>query len=563
MPLRTLPEKDFFGRKEELKDLYNKALEAENGITQSAFLSGARGIGKTELLKQLFNHLFWGQAKVAPFYYCVNNGILSVPDFSRDYLTHYILQRFAFEKKDFSIIGIEGLSLERLSSIAEERKSTWALELLDRYRQSCQEPIDSMRIALSAPYKSALATGVPVVVMIDEFQRLKNLHIYGAVDPMRVALFEEPVSYRVTPHLITGSQAEIQEILFSSSALSGSSAKIDVPPLKLEDATLMFSSLLDRYGRIKSNVPDDVFEYLGGNPFYIKCMAKAIRFKKSREIGEKDFWTTYLEEIHSGNIYLYWASILKSFFPEVSLRRKAIEILNKINSAGESLTSDRISRSFSLRDEQTEAIMKALYLSGFVTGEFGVFRIPRDRVLRDFIDCLYMREILEKSYSDFETKFLEKSASIKNKGISFEMTIPMVREAELVAAQAFEQIGKNLHLDQDVIGQLQMAIIEACINAIEHSKGEDRKVHLSFDFSGESIEISIESSGREFVSPEVGEPFTSRLLKEETGRGWGIDLIKSFTDSVKFEKTERGTKVILVKSLRPRDSIHGKKDTDQ
>ncbi|MBI5026968.1 MAG: ATP-binding protein, partial [Nitrospirae bacterium] len=422
MPLRTLPEKDFFGRKEELIELYSRSLEAEKGITQSGFLSGLRGIGKTELLKQLFNHLFWGQAKVAPFYYCVNSGILSVPDFSRDYLTHYILQRFAFEKKDSSLIGMEGLSLERLSSIAEERKSTWALDLLDRYSQSCQEPIDSIRIALSAPYQSALATGVPVVVMIDEFQRLKNLHIHGAVDHMLVALFEEPVSCRVAPHLITGSQAEIQEILFSSSALSGNLAKIDVPPLKLEDATLMFLSLQGRYGGIKSSVPDAVFEYLGGNPFYIKCMAKAVRFKKSREIGEKDFWTAYLEEISGGNIYLYWASILKSFFPEVSLRRKALEILNKINSAGESLTSARISRSFSLSGEQTEGIMKALYLSGFVTGEFGVFRIPKDRGLRDFIDCLCMREILEKSYRDFETKFLERSASIKDKGVSFEMT---------------------------------------------------------------------------------------------------------------------------------------------
>ena len=54
------------------------------------------------------------------------------------------------------------------------------------------------------------------------------------------------------------------------------------------------------------------------------------------------------------------------------------------------------------------------------------------------------------------------------------MTIPMVREAELVAAQCLEQIGKNLHLDEDVIGQLQLAVIEACINAMEHSKEKIR-----------------------------------------------------------------------------------------
>ncbi len=59
MPLRILPEKDFFGRKEELADLYRRSLEVDKGSTQSVFLSGNRVVGKTELLKQLFNNLFW------------------------------------------------------------------------------------------------------------------------------------------------------------------------------------------------------------------------------------------------------------------------------------------------------------------------------------------------------------------------------------------------------------------------------------------------------------------------------------------------------------------------
>ncbi len=209
MPLRTLPEKDFFGRKEELADLYRRSLEIEKGITQSVFLSGRRGVGKTELLKQLFNNLFWKQDKVAPFYYSINSAILSVSDFSRDYLMRYICQRLAFENKESSLIYREGLSIDGLTSILEERKAFWALEILDVYIQ-CHEPIDSLRIALNAPHQSTLATGMSVVVMIDEFQRLNNFHISGNADPILVALFEMPLSFRKTPHLITGNQAEIQ-----------------------------------------------------------------------------------------------------------------------------------------------------------------------------------------------------------------------------------------------------------------------------------------------------------------------------------------------------------------
>ncbi|MDP1758421.1 MAG: ATP-binding protein, partial [Thermodesulfovibrionales bacterium] len=301
----------------------------------------------------------------------------------------------------------------------------------------------------------------------------------------------------------------------------------------------MFSSLLDGHGIKISLEPHTLLNHLGGNPFYIKCVARAAGLSKKSE--EKDCWRTYINEISDGNIYLYWLSVLKSFFPELGKRRRVLEITNRIYHTGESLTQHRISKAFSLSERDTEVITTALYRAGFVSGEFGVFRAPEDRVLIDFIDCLYMKEVRGKSYRDIEMGLLEKAADTKCKGISFEMTIPMVREAELVAAQCLEQIGKNLHLDEDVIGQLQMAVIEACINAMEHSKGEDKNIYLSFNFAEDLAEISIESSGRDFVSQETGEPFVGRGLKEDAGRGWGIKLMKNFVDSVRFEKTERGT----------------------
>jgi anti-sigma regulatory factor (Ser/Thr protein kinase) len=63
------------------------------------------------------------------------------------------------------------------------------------------------------------------------------------------------------------------------------------------------------------------------------------------------------------------------------------------------------------------------------------------------------------------------------------------------------------------------------------------------------MEASIESSGREFVVQETGEPFVGKKLGEDFGRGWGVKLMKRFTDSVRFEKTNRGTKVVLVKNI--------------
>lgn len=556
MFLDTLREGDFFGRKAELTHLYRQAQDTEIEVLRNIFLSGARGIGKTELLKQLFHHLFWGQDRVVPFYYSVSNAVLTVPEFSWDYLKHYICQRLAFEKKGASLINPDGLLIEGLTAILEEEKAGWGLEILDRYLQ-CREPVDRLREALNSPHQSIRSTGKHVVVMIDEFQRLKGLRMGAGIDSTLVSLFEIPLLAKNVLHLITGNQAEIQEMHITKGL-----ARIDVKPLQLEDAAMMFSSLLGKYGIKSDGTPDTLLDYLWGNPFYIRSVAKAVRQADIKEIsGKENFWSVYINEVSNGSIYTYWTAVFKDFIPEIALRRDFLEIIRRIYNTGKALTYKEIFRAVPFSSEYAGAAANVLLLSGFVNCEFGVFRAPADRVLRDFIDCLYMKEIQGKSYGEIEKEMLEKIAIVgEAQGVTFELKVPMVREAELVAARCLEQIGENLHISQEVIAQLQMAVIEACINAMEHSKGRDRNIYLKVDFNENRLEISVESTGREFVSPGTGEPYMGKEFKDDTGRGWGIKLIKSFTDSVRFEKTERGTKVILVKNLLKPDEIK-KEDT--
>ncbi len=123
MPFNALQEKDFFGRLQELDSLTKRVLQADRGQAQSAVLSGQRGIGKTELLKHLFGRLFWKQDRVAPFWYSVNPALLSVADFSKTYLVRFICQRLAFTKKDQSLFYHDGISIDGLSTLVEEREA--------------------------------------------------------------------------------------------------------------------------------------------------------------------------------------------------------------------------------------------------------------------------------------------------------------------------------------------------------------------------------------------------------------------------------------------------------
>ncbi len=552
MPFNSLQEKDFFGRLHEQDSLYKRVLHAERGQAQSLVLSGQRGIGKTELLKRLFVQLFWKQNAVAPFWFTVNPAMLSVPAFSKRYLTRFICQRLAFPKKEQALFYLDGISLDALSNLVEEREAVWAKEILDQYLQSSDDPIDALRIALAAPHRSALSTGIPVAVLIDDFHLIKGLHLGGVPDHRLSSLYQEPMAYGKTPHVISGSMAELQEM-----PVVGGLERIQVSPLGPEATASMVLSLLNIY-ETEGSVPPLLIRHLGGNPYYIGRIVTRACEKKSP--GEKDFWNAYIQEIMDGSLANFWSKVLKSSFPDLGQRRTVLAIISKIYHTSEALSCQRIAKVFALNDSQAHDMVHSLYLSGFIRGEFGTFRAMDDRVLRDIVDSLSMREILAKSTHDLEGHFLEALVPQKEKVVRFDMTLPVARDAELIVAQSLEQIGKNLNINQEAIGQLQIAVIEACINAIEHGRGMDDKVYVSVVAEEDHLEVSVESAGQEFIIQETGEPYRDQEAAKTAGRGWGIKLIKRFVDNVRFEKTTYGTKIVLLKKIEKSADIH-KEDT--
>jgi serine/threonine-protein kinase RsbW len=540
MLFSQLQEKDFVDRQEELDGLFARVLQADGGRARSVVLSGPRGIGKTELLSHLFGRLFWKQERVAPFQLTVNPALLSAAAFAKAYLSRFLCQRLAFQKREQALLMSNGISLDALTSLVEEQEAHWAKEILDQYAQNSGDPLDALQVALAAPRRSVVATGTPVAVLIDDFHLLRGLHLGGGPDPRLASLFEEPVSYGKTPHVITGN-AELQEM-----PVAGSLERMPLMPFGPEAASSRVLSLLkDREAR--TDAPPLLLRRLGGNPLYLECVVT--RAGAASNPDDKDFWSAYIREITEGTLSLTWMADFKRAFPDPGMRRVGLEMAYKIYHSAEPLSSRRMARMFSLQESGAQDTAHALYLAGFIHGEFGVFRAIEDPVLKDIIDCLYGREVLGKSVPDLEKDLLERLVPQKEREVRFDITLPMAKDAELVAAQALEQIGKSLDLSQEAVGQMQIAVIEACINAMEHGRGTDGKVFVSITADVDRLEVSVESAGREFIIEETGEPFSDPGGRKTPGRGWGIKLIKRFVDHIKFEKTSRGTKVVLVKKL--------------
>ena len=134
----------------------------------------------------------------------------------------------------------------------------------------------------------------------------------------------------------------------------------------------------------------------------------------------------------------------------------------------------------------------------------------------------------------------------------FLIVVPMGEDNELIAANTVEQIARRLSFRPEAINQIKTAIVEACINASEHSFSPDRKFYQRFRVESDRLVVNISSRG--IVPTNIGtgvynENHDAADVGEER-RGWGLKLIRSLMDEVEFERVDEGTRLRMTKYLR-------------
>ena len=60
-----------------------------------------------------------------------------------------------------------------------------------------------------------------------------------------------------------------------------------------------------------------------------------------------------------------------------------------------------------------------------------------------------------------------------SKNPTVELKLPILKNMELIATQTAEVVSKHMNLSEEKSGEISMAIIEACINAFEHSNSKE------------------------------------------------------------------------------------------
>ena len=128
------------------------------------------------------------------------------------------------------------------------------------------------------------------------------------------------------------------------------------------------------------------------------------------------------------------------------------------------------------------------------------------------------------------------------------LTIPMHPSMELVAAQTGSLLAEANGFDENCVEEIQLAIIETCINAFEHSRSDDQRVRIKFIIKDNELELKITDHGVGFQLDPDKSPRESELESRELQkRGWGLELIKNMMDDLHVDSNENETTITLVK----------------
>jgi serine/threonine-protein kinase RsbW len=136
----------------------------------------------------------------------------------------------------------------------------------------------------------------------------------------------------------------------------------------------------------------------------------------------------------------------------------------------------------------------------------------------------------------------------------FLLVLPMGQDNELIAASTAEQIARRLMFRAEAINQIKTAVVEACINASEHSFSPDRKIYQRFRLESDRLVVTISSRGIVPANLNGASSVLETTEAAEERRGWGLKLIRTLMDEVEFERVDDGTSLRMTKYLRQSSS---------
>ncbi len=208
-----------------------------------------------------------------------------------------------------------------------------------------------------------------------------------------------------------------------------------------------------------------------------------------------------------------------------------------------------------LTEEWWDRLASLARESGF--NRFRIWLVAREGFSEEASEVLKQREAFGSNRQQFELLAAriksETDAASATRADEYEMVIPMGEDSELVAARTIEEIARRVDFRPEAINQIKTALIEACINAAEHSLSPDRKIYQRFVVEDDKLVVTVASRGvvPAQVPGQNGQDADFADQKEsKSRRGWGLKLIQTLMDEVEFQRVDDGTQLRMTKYIR-------------
>jgi anti-sigma regulatory factor (Ser/Thr protein kinase) len=140
--------------------------------------------------------------------------------------------------------------------------------------------------------------------------------------------------------------------------------------------------------------------------------------------------------------------------------------------------------------------------------------------------------------------------SIEN---TFTLDVPSSTQNLALIREFVARVAAQAGLNEAEVGQLELAVDEACANVIEHAYGDDKtkQVMVRAVFDEDALRIHVIDTGKGFDPTQVPEQELKDLIAKRRTGGLGMRLIKTLMDEVHYDiEPGQRNELRMVKKLR-------------
>ena len=124
--------------------------------------------------------------------------------------------------------------------------------------------------------------------------------------------------------------------------------------------------------------------------------------------------------------------------------------------------------------------------------------------------------------------------------------VPSLVENIRVVESFIDNSKETFHIEDDIYGNIMVAVTEAVNNAIRHGNkfDKDKNVYLSLYVNKDRVKFEVEDEGEGFDYDNLMDPTAPENLENPGGRG--IFLIRHLADEVEFNKEGRNVQLTFL-----------------